>query len=94
MNRDRARTLLLHAWKESATAGSFVAESRRRGMRLLFLTSLLWGLFAGSAGAVEVGEKAPDFVLAGTPAAPVRLSHYLANRVVVLHFYLGDFLDA
>lgn len=60
----------------------------------LLLAALLWNGLAGSVPALEVGEKAPDFTLPGTPDKPVRLSQYAGKQVVVLHFYLGDFLAA
>jgi len=60
----------------------------------LLLAGLVWIGLAGPASAVEVGQKAPDFTLPGTTDKPVRLSHYAGKQVVVLHFYLGDFLAA
>ena len=58
------------------------------------LAGLLCSAFATHAIALEVGQKAPDFTLPGTPEKPVRLSQYAGKQVVVLHFYLGDFLAA
>ncbi|MBI4610476.1 MAG: redoxin domain-containing protein [Candidatus Rokubacteria bacterium] len=66
----------------------------RRRLPALVLAALLLGGLALPVSAVEVGEKAPDFALPGTPDKPVRLSQYAGKRVVVLHFYLGDFLRA
>jgi len=66
----------------------------RRGPRTLLLAVFLATGLAGNAAAVEVGQKAPDFILPGTPEKPVRLSQYAGKTVVVLHFYLGDFLPA
>lgn len=66
-------------------------------MRVLYgllLAGLLCGMFATHAVALEVGQTAPDFTLPGTPEKPVRLSQYAGKQVVVLHFYLGDFLAA
>lgn len=65
----------------------------RRAWALL-LTAFLWSGLVAPAPALEVGEKAPDFTLPGTPDKPVRLSQYAGKQVVVLHFYLGDFLAA
>lgn len=68
---------------------------RRRGCLWgLALASLVWSGVAGPASAVEVGQRAPDFTLPGTPDKPVRLTQYAGKQVVVLHFYLGDFLEA
>jgi hypothetical protein len=69
----------------------------RRGpkcVHVLLLLILLWSATSGSAWALDLGQRAPDFVLPGTPDAPLRLSQYFGTRVVVLHFYLGDFLNA
>lgn len=70
------------------------AMTRRRRARALFLVGVVWMGLAGPAAALEVGEKAPDFTLPGTTDKPVRLSQYAGKQVVVLHFYLGDFLAA
>jgi len=66
----------------------------RGRLNVLLLAALLCGVFAGHAAALEVGQKAPDFTLPGTTDKPVRLSQYAGKQVVVLHFYLGDFLEA
>lgn len=66
----------------------------RRGFGTFLLAILFAAGLAGSAGAVEVGQKAPDFTLPGTPDKPVRLGQFAGKKVVVLHFYLGDFLPA
>ncbi len=61
---------------------------------VLLLLILLWSATGTLAWARDIGQRAPDFLLPGTPDAPLRLSRSFATRVVVLHFYLGDFLDA
>jgi peroxiredoxin len=63
-------------------------------MKALFLAGLFWGGVVLQAAALDVGQKAPDFALPGTPDKPLRLSQYSGKQVVVLHFYLGDFLAA
>lgn len=68
--------------------------SRHGRLRLLLFAALLWSGGAGHVWALEVGQKAPDFTLPGTTDRPVRLSQYAGKQVVVLHFYLGDFLEA
>ena len=55
----------------------------RRARWALLLAALLWNGLAGSVPALEVGEKAPDFTLSGTPDKPVRLSQYAGKQVVV-----------
>ncbi len=41
--------------------------------------------------ALQVGDKAPDFELAGTGGTNVRLSDYSGKKNVVLYFYPRDF---
>ncbi len=41
--------------------------------------------------ALTVGDPAPDFALAGSDGATVRLSDSLGKRQVVLAFYPKDF---
>lgn len=40
---------------------------------------------------IEVGDRAPDFTLRATVAGEITLSEVLAERPVVLTFYLFDF---
>ncbi len=47
-----------------------------------------------TTGAVEGGEKAPDFELPSTTGGKIRLSDYLGNKNVVLEFYVVDFSPA
>jgi thioredoxin-dependent peroxiredoxin len=42
------------------------------------------------AGAIGVGDKAPDFTLPSQSGEPVRLYDRLGDRVVVLYFYPRD----
>jgi peroxiredoxin Q/BCP len=39
------------------------------------------------AGAIKVGERAPDFTLLDTDGKPVTLSRLLADGPVILAFY-------
>jgi thioredoxin-dependent peroxiredoxin len=48
-------------------------------------------LLAGAAGALEVGQKAPDFTLNGTDGKPVKLSELTAKGPVVLYTFLAAF---
>ena len=45
----------------------------------------------GMTGAVEVGEKAPDFELPSTTGGKIRLSDFVGKKNVVLEFYVLDF---
>jgi peroxiredoxin Q/BCP len=50
-------------------------------------------LLAGSAGALEVGQKAPDFTLNGTDGKPVKLSELTAKGPVVLYTFIAAFTN-
>ena len=56
------------------------------------LAGLLGGLvLAAGAGALEVGDKAPDFTLAGPGGKPVKLSELTAKGPVVLYTFIQAF---
>lgn len=60
------------------------------------ITGLLAGvlaglLFAGTATALEVGQKAPDFTLNGTDGKPVKLADLTAKGPVVLYTFIAAF---
>jgi len=46
---------------------------------------------AGSASALEVGQKAPDFALNGVDGKPVKLSDLTAKGPVVLYTFIAAF---
>ena len=61
---------------------------------------LLWSFMAtavvslalvGAAGALEVGEKAPDFALNGVDGKPVKLSDLTAKGPVVIYTFIAAF---
>ena len=45
----------------------------------------------GAAGALEVGEKAPEFALNGTDGKPVKLSELTAKGPVVIYTFIAAF---
>ena len=45
----------------------------------------------GGAGALEVGQKAPDFALNGIDGKPVKLSDLTAKGPVVLYTFIAAF---
>jgi hypothetical protein len=61
--------------------------------RLFWLGALLAGILgvAGVATALEVGDKAPDFVLPSTMGGMTSLSMFQGKKLVLLEFYGADF---
>lgn len=56
------------------------------------LAALIAGLlFAGSASALAVGDKAPDFTLAAPGGKQVKLSELTAKGPVVLYTFIQAF---
>jgi peroxiredoxin len=45
----------------------------------------------GTAAAVEVGDKAPDFDLPSTKGGNLKLSSLAGKKYVILQFYVLDF---
>ena len=48
-------------------------------------------MLVGAAGALEVGQQAPDFTLNGTDGKPVKLSDLTAKGPVVLYTFIAAF---
>lgn len=61
--------------------------------KLFFLAILLIGTFAltREASSVEVGDKAPDFLLPSTTGGDISLSQFQGKKYVLIEFYTGDF---
>ncbi len=49
------------------------------------------GLLAGSAPALEIGDKAPEFTLVGPGNKPVKLSELTAKGPVVIYTFIQAF---
>jgi peroxiredoxin Q/BCP len=47
--------------------------------------------FCGAAGALEVGDKAPDFTLESTLGGKFKLSDQAGKKNVIVQFYVLDF---
>ena len=61
-------------------------------MRPLALAGALLSLvLAGPAAALEVGEKAPDFTLAGVGGKPVKLADMLGKGPIVVYTFIQAF---
>jgi hypothetical protein len=58
---------------------------------LIALLALFAVLLAGSAEALEVGQKAPDFTLPGPGNKPVKLTELTAKGPVVLYTVIQAF---
>jgi peroxiredoxin Q/BCP len=64
----------------------------RRSLIMGVLAGALLALVvAGPAGALEVGEKAPDFALIGPEGKPIKLSNLTAKGPVVLYTFIAAF---
>ena len=64
----------------------------RRSLTMGVLAAALLALAgAGAAGALEVGQKAPDFSLVGPEGKPIKLSELTAKGPVVLYTFSAAF---
>jgi hypothetical protein len=64
----------------------------RRSLVMGVLAGTLLALaVAGAAGALEVGDKAPDFALMGPEGKPIKLSDLTAKGPVVLYTFIAAF---
>jgi hypothetical protein len=60
--------------------------------RLLLIAGLIVILgLAGSATALEVGQKAPDFTLAGPGNKPLKLADMLGKGPIVIYTFIQAF---
>lgn len=57
------------------------------------MVGLLFGLLstAGVASGIEVGDKAPDFMLPSTTGEKISLSQFRGKKLVLLEFYGADY---
>jgi peroxiredoxin Q/BCP len=69
-------------------------RSRSRIVPPVFLGALAGLVLAGAAGALETGQKAPDFTLKAADGKDVRLADLLGKGPVVIYTYIAAFTDA
>jgi peroxiredoxin Q/BCP len=60
-------------------------------LRSVVAAALVSVALVGGASALEVGQKAPDFTLAGPDNKPVKLSDLTAKGPVVLYTFIQAF---
>ena len=69
-----------------------MAQNLRRGIHVtLICLSILLSITPMSAQALQVGDKAPDFLLHSTIGETLRLSDYQGKKNVVLFFFVRAF---
>ena len=60
-------------------------------LRSIVAAALVSVALVGTAGALEVGQTAPDFTLNGTDVKPVKLSDLTAKGPVVIYTFIAAF---
>ena len=60
-------------------------------VRNIVAAVLVSAALVGGAGALEVGQKAPDFALNGVDGKPVKLSDLTAKGPVVIYTFIAAF---
>jgi hypothetical protein len=63
----------------------------RHRLELAVLSAVLTAVCVAPAGALEVGQKAPDFTLTGPGNRPVRLGDLLGKGPVVVYTIIQAF---
>jgi cytochrome oxidase Cu insertion factor (SCO1/SenC/PrrC family) len=66
-------------------------RSSRWVMGGVFVVALTGVLLAGAAGALEVGQTAPEFTLPSAEGKPVKLSDLTAKGPLVLYTFIQAF---
>jgi thioredoxin-dependent peroxiredoxin len=60
-------------------------------LRSIVTAALVGVALVGTASALEVGQKAPDFALNGTDGKPIKLSELTAKGPVVIYTFIAAF---
>ena len=63
----------------------------KRGIVAALLVGLVGLAGVGTASALAVGDKAPEFTLTGTDGKPVKLSELTAKGPVVIYTFIAAF---
>lgn len=63
----------------------------RKISRLGLIFCSMWLFLPWLAGAVEVGQKAPDFELRSTQGGKLTLNSFKGKKNVLIEFYVLDF---
>ena len=63
----------------------------RGGLIPSLVLAMTLSVLPGLSGAVEVGEKAPDFDLASTQSGKFKLSSMTGKKNVIIQFYVLDY---
>ena len=66
----------------------------RKALRGVITGAVATLVLTGAAHALEVGQKAPDFTLAGPGGKPVKLSELLGKGPVVIYTLIQAFTKA
>ena len=66
-------------------------STRVFALGVLALGIVLWLTAPGAAGAVQVGDRAPDFVLPSTAGGRISLSDLREKGMVLIQFYHADY---
>lgn len=64
---------------------------RFRALGVVALAAMLMLAFAPRAGALAVGDKAPDFALTSSDGQPVKLADLTAKGPVVIYTFIQAF---
>lgn len=66
-------------------------RTQRRIVRGALVGALAGLMLAGSASALAVGQKAPDFTLPGSAGKPVKLEELLGKGPIVVYTFIQAF---
>jgi hypothetical protein len=74
-----------------AVPGRHGGSTMRQSLIAALMLALLVSIVPGSLGAVEVGQKAPDFTLNNPDGKPVKLADLTAKGSVVIYTFVAAF---